>query len=73
MIHVAVLAAPFTFSWAGLITLLLMAWLTGGIGICLGNHRLFTVGVGSLPAFAVRVSCDLAGQLSQPSVGLPQL
>ncbi len=42
VIHVAVLAAPFTFSWAGLFVLLLMAWLTGGIGICLGNHRLFT-------------------------------
>ena len=42
VIHVAALAAPFTFSWAGLVTLLLLAWLTGGIGICLGNHRLFT-------------------------------
>ncbi len=41
-IHIGALAAAFTFSWAGLITLLLLGWMTGSIGICLGYHRLFT-------------------------------
>ncbi len=41
-IHAGALTAPFTFSWAGLVTLLLLGWMTGSIGICLGYHRLFT-------------------------------
>lgn len=42
VIHLGALAAPWTFSWSGLIVMLLLSWLTGGIGICLGYHRLFT-------------------------------
>ncbi len=41
-IHLGALAAPFTFSWSGLIVMLALYWLTGGIGICLGYHRLFS-------------------------------
>jgi len=42
VIHLGVLAAPFTFTWAGLAVWFALAWLTGSIGICLGFHRLFT-------------------------------
>jgi stearoyl-CoA desaturase (delta-9 desaturase) len=44
ILHLALLAAPFTFSWQGLALLVGLHWLTGGIGICLGYHRLFTHG-----------------------------
>jgi len=38
-IHLGALAAPFFFSWTGLIICLVMHWLTCSIGICLGYHR----------------------------------
>ncbi len=42
LVHLGALAAPWVFSWSALGLTLLMGWLTGGIGICLGFHRLFT-------------------------------
>ncbi len=42
IIHVGCLAAPFFFSWTGLVVALALHWLTGGIGVCLGYHRLLT-------------------------------
>lgn len=42
LLHIGALAAPFTFTWAGLGLMFAMGWLTGSIGICLGFHRLFT-------------------------------
>ena len=42
IIHVAVLAAPWTFSWSGLALVFVLHWLCGGIGICLGYHRMLT-------------------------------
>lgn len=44
LIHVGLLAAPFTFTWQALVLTLGLHWLTGGIGICLGYHRLLTHG-----------------------------
>ncbi len=41
-IHIAALAAPWTFTWSGLLVMLLFSWLTGGIGITLCYHRLLT-------------------------------
>ncbi len=41
-IHVGALAAPFCFTWYGLGLCLVLAWVTGGLGICLGYHRLLT-------------------------------
>ncbi len=41
-LHAGALFAPFAFSWAGLATMLVLYWLTGGIGICLGYHRLLS-------------------------------
>jgi fatty-acid desaturase len=40
--HVVVLAAPFTFTWTGLIVALVLHWVTGSLGICLAYHRLLT-------------------------------
>jgi len=42
--HVLAIGAIFTFSWAGLITFLIMSLLTGCLGITLGFHRLLTHG-----------------------------
>jgi fatty-acid desaturase len=40
--HLLALAAPFTFSWSGL-ALVLVGWvLFGGLGVCVGYHRLLT-------------------------------
>ncbi len=42
LIHLGALAAPFTFTWQGLAVAVALHWFTGGIGICLGYHRLLT-------------------------------
>ncbi len=44
VIHLGALAAPFFFTWQGVLATLLLGWLTGGVGICLGYHRLLTHG-----------------------------
>lgn len=41
-LHVGALAAPFFFTWKGVILTLVLGWLTGGVGICLGYHRMLT-------------------------------
>jgi len=43
-VHLAALAAPFTFTWSGLAICLVLYWITGGLGVCLGYHRLLTHG-----------------------------
>ena len=40
--HVGCLAAFFTFSWTGLAVMVLLMWVSGGLGITLGYHRLLT-------------------------------
>jgi fatty-acid desaturase len=42
LLHVGALAAPFTFTWQALLLVVVLHWLSGGIGICMGYHRLFT-------------------------------
>ncbi len=44
VIHAGVLAAPFCFTWKGLLLVVVLGWITGGLGICLGYHRLLTHG-----------------------------
>ena len=46
LIHVGALAAliPWTFSWSALVLVVVLHWLCGGIGICLGYHRMLTHG-----------------------------
>lgn len=41
-VHIGALAAVWTFTWQGLALMFLLHWITGGIGICMGYHRLFT-------------------------------
>lgn len=42
VLHAGALAAPFTFTWQGITVFLALWWITGGLGICLGYHRLLT-------------------------------
>jgi fatty-acid desaturase len=42
LLHIGALAAPFTFTWTGLIVFIVFQYLTGSVGICLGYHRLLT-------------------------------
>ena len=44
LVHVGALAAPFVFTWQALVVALALGWITGGLGICLGFHRLLTHG-----------------------------
>lgn len=44
LVHVGALAAPWTFTWPGLIAMLGLYFLTAGVGICLGFHRLISHG-----------------------------
>lgn len=41
-LHLGAIACPFFFTWEGLFLVFALHWLTGGLGICLGYHRLFT-------------------------------
>ncbi len=40
--HVGLMFAPFTFTWQALVLTFFLHWVTGGLGICLGYHRLLT-------------------------------
>lgn len=42
VVHIGAVAAPWTFSWAGLGVMFAMYFSTGCIGICLGFHRLLS-------------------------------
>lgn len=42
LIHAGALVAPFFFTWKGALLTLLLGWMFGGLGICLGYHRLLT-------------------------------
>jgi stearoyl-CoA desaturase (delta-9 desaturase) len=44
VVHAGALLAPFTFTWQALVVTLVLHWFAGGIGICLGFHRLLTHG-----------------------------
>jgi stearoyl-CoA desaturase (delta-9 desaturase) len=39
-VHIGALFAPFTFSWSALALALALHWITGGLGVTLGFHRL---------------------------------
>ena len=44
VLHAGGFAAPFCFTWIGLLAFCVLSWMTGGVGICLGYHRLLTHG-----------------------------
>jgi sn-2 palmitoyl-lipid 9-desaturase len=63
VLHAGALAAPFFFTWHGLVLAFVLAWLTGGLGVCLGYHRLLAHG--SYKTFpAVRRLLALLGTLA---------
>jgi len=41
-LHVACLVAPFYFTWSALGIAVFLWWLAGGLGVCMGYHRLLT-------------------------------
>ena len=41
-VHIVALLGIFTFSWKALLVCLFLNWVTGGVGITLGYHRLLT-------------------------------
>jgi len=41
-LHVGALLAPFFFSWSAVGVAVFLWWISGGLGICLGYHRLLT-------------------------------
>lgn len=41
-VHLGALAAPFYFTWPAFFLFVTLAWVTGGMGICLCYHRLLT-------------------------------
>lgn len=61
--HIGCLAAPFFFSWQALGVAVLLQWLTGSIGVCLGYHRFLAHKSFKLVAPA-RFLTMLAGSLS---------
>tara|TARA_R110000824_G_scaffold70829_2_gene181624 strand:+ start:970 stop:1845 length:876 start_codon:yes stop_codon:yes gene_type:complete len=42
IVHILALIAPFYFSWPGLIICIILSFVTGSLGICMGYHRLLT-------------------------------
>jgi stearoyl-CoA desaturase (delta-9 desaturase) len=41
-LHLGALAAPFCFTWQAVFMTIVLSWMTGGLGVCLGYHRLLT-------------------------------
>jgi fatty-acid desaturase len=44
VVHAGAVFAPWTFTWSALALVVVLHWFCGGIGICLGFHRLLTHG-----------------------------
>ena len=42
VVHVLAVIAPFFFTWPALITCMILAFVTGSFGVCMGYHRLLT-------------------------------
>jgi fatty-acid desaturase len=42
--HVGLLAAPWFFTWKALGLFVVLAWITGSLGVCMGYHRYLTHG-----------------------------
>lgn len=40
MVHLGALGAFFVFTWKGFVLFWVLSWITGGVGICMGYHRL---------------------------------
>ena len=44
VLHLGALTAPLCFTWQGVLLALVLSWISGGLGVCLGYHRLLTHG-----------------------------
>ena len=44
VVHLGALAAPFYFTWQGAVIAVILSWMTGSLGVCMGYHRLLTHG-----------------------------
>jgi stearoyl-CoA desaturase (delta-9 desaturase) len=51
VLHAAAFAALFMFEWSAFIVAVLLYWLTTGVGVCMGYHRLHTHRSYKLPKF----------------------
>lgn len=60
--HVLALAAPFVFSWSGVV-LTFLGWLFVGLGVCVGYHRLLTHRSFTAPSW-LRHGLTLLGSLA---------
>lgn len=61
--HVVAIAAPFYFTWQGLVAFVVLSLMTGSLGVCMGYHRLLTHG--SFQTFKpIRWFLAFLGQLS---------
>ena len=65
IVHLGAVAAPWTFTWSALALVFVLHWVCGGIGVCLGFHRLLTHGSFNTPKWTRRaiatIGC-LAGE-----------
>jgi sn-2 palmitoyl-lipid 9-desaturase len=68
-IHALALLAPWFFSWSALGTMVLLHWLFGGIGICLGYHRLLTHRSFQVPKWLEYVIATLGAMAMQGGPG----
>ncbi len=44
VLHLGALTAPLCFTWKAVLLALVLSYITGGLGVCLGYHRLLTHG-----------------------------
>ncbi|MCA9238407.1 MAG: fatty acid desaturase [Planctomycetales bacterium] len=42
LVHALAVAAPFFFTWPALVTCIVLSFITGSFGVCMGYHRLLT-------------------------------
>lgn len=62
-VHIASIAAFFTFSWQALLVCIVLHWITGGLGITLAYHRLLTHRSFQVPRF-LEYTLSLLGTLA---------
>lgn len=60
---IAIILAPWVFSWSALGVALFFHWLTGSIGICLGYHRLLTHHSLEVPTWLERTLVTIGAHL----------
>jgi hypothetical protein len=55
IVHVLAVFAPFYFSWQGLVACVILIFMTGACGVCMGYHRCLTHG--SFQKSGIRIWC----------------